>query len=414
MAGPQRGANRICGRQGSEYERRVSDAGRPGWRNRVLVLSFVESFGTILLERAIYFFSHERLHYSETQNLVLALCFGVPYTLGAALSHPFARRVGDLRALRLIILGLLAAHVWVALWPWGASLIVGFAIIGLLEGGKWPIIESYVGAGLGASEQLGAVGRFNVSWALAVPLAIALAGPIIASGWPEALFSLAACVNVLALWLLWRLPAGAPHIDAAHPSRPPGDVLARYRELLTSSRWSMLSSYALMFLLAPLLPPVFQRLGCSVEQATLWASCLDAVRVITFAMLAAFPGWHGRVSPLVACAIGLPLSVSAILLGPSLLVVVLGEVVFGVLAGVTYYAALYYALVVKNASVDAGGTHEGLIGLGLVLGPGVGLVGHLVASAGGSYHLGVMLGAAPLIAACWFGSLRSLGRVRLR
>lgn len=80
----------------------------------------------------------------------------------------------------------------------------------------------------------------------------------------------------------------------------------------------------------------------------------------------------------------MPLGFGAIVFGSSLYTVVLGEVGFGVLAGVTYYAALYYALVVKNASMDAGGAHEGLIGLGLVRGPGVGLVGHWVASAGGS------------------------------
>lgn len=92
----------------------------------------------------------------------------------------------------------------------------------------------------------------------------------------------------------------------------------------------------------------------------------------------------GRRAPLWLGALGLPLGFGAIVFGSSLYTVVLGEVGFGVLAGVTYYAALYYALVVKNASMDAGGAHEGLIGLGLVRGPGVGLVGHWVASAGGS------------------------------
>lgn len=393
---------------------RVTDGPRvrTEWRRRVLVLSFVESFGTILLERAIYFFSHERLHYSETQNLLLALCFGLPYIAGAALSHGLSRRCGDLRALVLTLIGLLVLHACLAVVPGSGALWPIFAAVGLLEGCKWPIIESYVGAGLGPGEQLAAIGRFNVSWALAVPLAIALSGPLIASGYPAALFAAAAVANVIALGLASGLPRAAPHIDAGHPSRPLPSVLGRYRQLLASSRWSMLSSYALMFLLAPLLPQVFQRLGCSVERATLWASCLDAVRVLTFAALATFPAWHGRVSPLVASALGLPLAFAAILIGSSLPVVLLGEAVFGVLAGTTYYAALYYAIVVKNASVDAGGTHEGLIGLGLVIGPGVGLVGHWVAMSGGDYYVGVMLGALPLIAACWIGSLRSLARLR--
>jgi hypothetical protein len=291
-------------------------------------------------------------------------------------------------------------------------LVVGFALVGFFEGAKWPIVESYVGAGLEPREQLSAVGRFNVSWALAVPLALAVSGPLIGSGHSEAMFVLAAVANVVGLLILLTLPRAAPHLDASHPSRPLALALERYTALLGSSRWTMLSSYALMFLLAPLMPAVFTRLGRPVEEATLWASCLDAVRVITFGLLAVLPGWHGRLVPLLLAALGLPLGFGAIVFGSSLTIVVLGEVVFGVLAGVTYYAALYYAMVVKNASVDAGGAHEGLIGLGLVLGPGVGLIGQWVLSSGGSYLAGILVGAGPLVLVCWLGALRSLSSVR--
>jgi hypothetical protein len=366
-----------------------------------------------LLERAIYFFSHERLGYSETQNLALALGFGATYTAGAVLSHGVARRLGERVALSVIICGLLALHVVIALVPFGLVLVCGFGAVGLFEGAKWPIVESYVGAGLGPEQQLRGVGRFNVSWALAVPLAIAAAGPLIASGHPAALFVLAALANLLSLALLPGLPAAAPHLDDAHPSRPLAAALERYRALLASSRWSMLSSYALLFLLAPLLPEIFRRLGRSVEEATLWAACLDAVRLITFALLATLPGWRGRPLPLLIGTLGLPLGFAAIVLGQSLWIVVPGEIAFGVLAGITYYGSLYYALVVKNASVDAGGTHEGVVGLGFVLGPGLGLIGQLIAHTGGSYLTSVLWGAGPLILACWFGSLRSLARLRV-
>lgn len=385
---------------------------RGSWRQRILILSFVESFATILLERAIYFFSHERLGFTETQNLALALSFGVTYTLGAVFSHKLSGRFGERRALFFIVLSLLALHVLIAAAPAGAVLVLGFAAVGLFEGAKWPIVESYVAAGLEPAEQLAAVGRFNVSWALAVPLALALSGPLIASGQPASLFAVAALANVLALALLFGLPAAATHLAASHPSRPIAVALEQYKWLLASSRWTMLSGYSLMFLLAPLLPEVFRRLDRPVAEATLWASCMDAVRVLTFAILAALPGWHGRPTPLLLSALGLPLGFAAIVFGPSLPIVVVGEIAFGVFAGVAYYAALYYALVVDNASVDAGGTHEGLIGLGLVLGPGVGLIGQWVARSGGSYLAGVLVGAGPLVLLCWLGSLRSLLRVR--
>jgi hypothetical protein len=383
-----------------------------GVRRAVLLLSFLESFGTILLERAIYFFAEAHSQYSPRQNLALALCFGATYTLGAAQSHGFAERLGERFALILLVSGLFVLHVALAWKPGGGFLPLGFAAVGLLEGAKWPIIESYVGAGLSPEDQLRAVGRFNVSWASAVPLALAAAGPLIASGQPVLLFGLAALINVLALALLSRFPDRVPHLAASHPSRPLAAELDRYRSLLTSSRWTMLASYTLLFLLAPLLPEVFHELGCSVERATLGASFLDAVRLATFACLAVVPSWHGRFSPLVASALGLPIGFAAILFGSSVWSVLAGELIFGVLAGLSYYAALYYALLVQNASVDAGGAHEGLIGIGLVLGPGAGLLGHWMAQFGGTHRTGILVAVSPLIALCWFGALRSLLRGR--
>jgi MFS family permease len=386
-----------------------------GLRRAVLGLSFLESFATILLERAVYFFSQQRLGYSETENLMLALLFGATYTLGAARSHWLSHRLGERAALALTLAGLLLFHGLLMSAPGGGQVFpLAFAVIGLLEGAKWPIVESYVAAGLEPEAQQRAVGQFNVCWAAAVPLAIALSGPLIASGLPGALFALATLLNLGSLLLLPRFPARVQHMEASHPSRPLGAVLDRYRTLLSSSRWAMLASYALMFLLAPLLPEVFRRLGCSVQRATFWASCMDAVRVATFACLALLPGWHGRGLPLFLASLGLPLAFCAIVFGAALPGVVLGEAVFGVLAGVSYYAALYYALVVQNASVDAGGAHERLIGFGLVIGPMIGILGHALARAGASYEAGILSAAAPIVALCWFGSLRALLRLGSR
>jgi hypothetical protein len=378
------------------------------WRVWVLVLSFLESFATILLERGMYFFSHERLGYSEAENLWLAAGFGLTYAVGAASSHVLARRIGDRATLACTISALTALHVAMQYAPSGWFLTLGFVLVGLCEGAKWPVVESYVACGLGPAAQLGAVGRFNISWAAAVPLALVATGPIVAHAEPRALFGVAAVANVLSLTLLRTLPRSAPHLDSTHPSRPEPHVLDRYRRLLGASRWCMLASYSLLFLLAPLLPGVFERLGASVTEATAWASGMDTVRLVTFVFMASVPVWQGRRAPLFAAALGLPLGFVAISSGGSLALVLAGEVAFGVFAGLTYHAALYYALVVKNAAVHAGGAHESLIGLGLVLGPVLGLLGRSAAGAIGNDAAGVLAGASPLILACWFGSWREL------
>ncbi len=66
----------------------------------------------------------------------------------------------------------------------------------------------------------------------------------------------------------------------------------------------------------------------------------------------------------------------------------------GVGLGVVYYAALYYAMAVGRAQVEAGGTHEGLIGAGYTIGPLAGLAG--TAIAGGVGIVGAVWGLVGL------------------
>jgi hypothetical protein len=150
------------------------------------------------------------------------------------------------------------------------------------------------------------------------------------------------------------------------------------------------------------------------------ASILDAVRVVTFGALGAISGWHGKRAPMWLTLLALPSGFLLILLGNSLPLVILGEIVFGVAAGFSYTAALYYALVSENASVDAGGAHESLIGIGIGLGPLSGLAGHLLVGvrlpfaetgSGLGPFVALALTTLPIIGVCALGSLRSLFRL---
>jgi len=346
-----------------------------GSARRLLLVTFLESFGTVLLERGIYFFTSDRLRYSEAQNLWLALSFGVAYVVGALVSHRLALRLKERSVLLGALVALLVLHGALAFDTDSRSIALVFPVIGLLQGLKWPVVESFISAGRAPSELVRLLGQFNVSWALSVPAALVLAGPIIASGRPQLFFESAAAINAVALVLCLPLPVRPSHLDDDHPERPNVRDLARASHLLPSARWSMLSSYALLFLLAPLMPETLRRLEVEVTTATAWVALLDVARVVCFAAAGWFTAWRGRAELLIASALMLPLSFSLVLGAPNLPILALGEVLFGLASGFCYSASLYYALLVKNAAVDAGGAHEGLIGLGFALGPLAGLVG---------------------------------------
>jgi len=209
------------------------------------------------------------------------------------------------------------------------------------------------------------------------------------------------------------------HLAHDHPDRPAPGELRRCGQLLVSSRWIMLASYALMWVLAALIPRLFQTLGYSVSHSTALSGLIDVCRWLTFVVLTLWAGWRGRSGPIVLSMIGLPAGFFLVLYGPSLAgllggdaaglgAVLAGEVLFGLAAGMTYFCALYYAMIVKNASVAAGGGHEGLIGSGFFLGPAAGLLGAMICPG----PVGITIGVLPILMVGLGGGLWSLVRTK--
>ena len=364
---------------------------------RFLVITFLGSFAVISIERAIYFLTAERLGFSPVANLWLALGFGVAYVSGALASHGVASRGGERRVLWAVLVIQAAVHLGLGVWPVGVAIFIGCSVAGFLYGMQWPIIESYVGAGHSATQGHRAVGMFNLSWALAIPLTLVVAGIVIRYS-PRLLFWIPAILNVVMLILLRRVPASPARLDHDHPERPSTQQIQQLQRLLIGHRWLLLTSYIAMFVLAPLLPGVFARLGLPVSSATAWSGSLDVLRVMAFLLLWLFSGWHGKRWPVWASALLLPMGFFLALFGPTLSWVIAGEAVFGATTGVVYFGALHYALVVSNATVDAGGAHEGLIGAGFAIGPLVGLM-----SIGLAPRVGGELAASLLVLGPIFG-----------
>lgn len=341
---------------------------------RLLIpLTFIQSFATVLLERGLYFYTEGRLEFSDTQNLALALLFGALYAVGALLSHGITQKLGERPTLQAVVFGLVLLNLTIVLHPSTIVVWGGFAGIGFLEGMKWPIIETYVTAGATPRQTMRILSRFNVAWSSAVPLALIVSGPMMGSASPTSFILLAVVLHGGTLFAIRMLPRSPTHLDADHPERPDPSTTRRYRALLVSARWSMMGSCAMIFLLAPLMPTIFtDRLGHTVDTAPGLSSVMDVARVSAFILLGVVVAWRGRVVPLAVAAFGLPLGFMAVLFAPTTTVAIAGQAVFGLCSGMTYYAAIYHSMVLHNASVEAGGKHESLIGLGFAIGPIVG------------------------------------------
>jgi len=116
------------------------------------------------------------------------------------LSHRLSSRIGERRLLRLTLTGQMLGHVLLAVRPTAVPIFVLMAIVSLLHAIKWPLLETYVSAGLTPAQQTRAVGRFNITWSSGVLVTMVIAGPIITL-WSRGLFLLAGALNLAAIAL---------------------------------------------------------------------------------------------------------------------------------------------------------------------------------------------------------------------
>jgi hypothetical protein len=348
-----------------------------------LAFAGLNSFAAGTATMGVFFVTRQALHFGEAANYLLGLVIGVTYVAGAvAAGHApraLARAAGRVRA----YLGLLTAAL--ALLCLAPLLLrerwVPFAFLGLyapITGLFWPLVESYVSGGRRAAALRSAVGRFNVVWSAGTAFGLLVEALFLGEGvGPERalrVFLLLAGLHGASLLLLLFFP-GTPahHANEAHA------VPASYRGLLRIHRLLLALTYAVMYTLSPYLPRLVEALGVQATWQTPLAAIWMFARLATFAALERWHGWHGRFATALLGALALVLGFAGIVLGPlapapeALALFVLGLVLFGAGAAALYTAALYYALEVGATGVDAGGSHEALIGLGYTIGPACGL-----------------------------------------
>jgi hypothetical protein len=120
------------------------------------------------------------------------------------------------------------------------------------------------------------------------------------------------------------------------------------------------------------MPGVAGRLKLSTMLAGFCCSVWCFARLGAFVGLWCWNGWHYRFRWLLLAYLTLVGTFAAILLTPSLPVLVLAQVAFGGAIGLIYYSSLFYSMDLSDTKGEHGGIHEAAIGLGNCAGPALG------------------------------------------
>lgn len=367
----------------------------------VLLLAFLGSVGTGAVTNGIFFITSSALGYGRRENLWMGVVFGVTYIAAALLAGPGLRALAqrsDRVSSRGVLAGVLGTMGLVCLLPllalgtrpgwiegsvWAMVLVYSPA-----TGVLWPIVVSFLSGGRSGKGLRSAIGRFNIVWSIALVAAFWAMAPLLKSHpfWILAGLGVIHLGMVGMVFLLPPEPARNADGQGAHPPV--------YAALLALFRVLMFAAYLILAAINPLLPIITDRIGVDLAWQMPVASAWLTVRVGIFVLFERWHGWHGKWwtpwAGLAGMVVGFALTVISPALtevgvaglGLSVLLAGLGLMGMGVAA--IYCGALYYAMAVGSAKVDASGKHEAVIGLGYTAGPLLGLASLALASPGGT------------------------------
>ena len=356
---------------------------RPTPLGAVLALTWLTSLGTAVAWAGIFFVTERLYAYSEAQNLGLAAALGLVYALAAYFATPITGIIAQVgrgmepgRSARAVLALLLVASGLVSLIPtlWSGQWTIwvfGF-LYATLTGLIWPGIESYVSSGRRGVQLNRAAGGLNLAWASAVMVAMWAMAPLLEDHAVWIIGALAP-LHVLSLVLLVRFnPSPSPHGEAAHEHDPTQHAV--YRRLLRLARASLFLSYVLHASLMPVIPQLMAGLAIPTAARPALASIWMTTRLITFAFMQRWGGWHGRRAAVILGVLFMVIAYIGALAAPSTMVLCVALAGFGIGVGMIYAAAIYYALEVGTTDLDAGAKHEAMIGFGYSAGPVISLV----------------------------------------
>lgn len=356
----------------------------------VMWLTFINSMGTGVVTNGIYFLAKSAYGLGTKGNFALGVVLGLTY-IGGALAvgrvlawtkrSPSATMRGAfsiiLVACGLLCLVPLAAQMAGLTGPWPAWVLVG--VYSPLTGCVWPITEAYLSGGRRGESLRRALGMFNVVWSTALVAAMWAIGPLVKER-PLEVIAVLGVLHVLTVVIVRVLPAEpAAHAHEDHEPHP-----AVYERLLAAHRLLLPMGYLIVSTMSPYLPTAFERMGIAAGWHTPLTATWHASRVGGFLWLQRDHRWHGRWWAPVMATATLVAGFAMVMLAPKfstptsgdwpVVMFVAGLALLGLGVSTVYTGALYYAMAVGGSDVDAGGTHEALIGVGYTVGPGIGLV----------------------------------------
>jgi MFS family permease len=336
-----------------------------------------------LTSNAVYFFAGYELHQPAEVQLGMAAGGGVVYTLGALFGGKMVDRLGQRRVAASMAFTCIPV-AFVGMWAVAAHSLWGvlsfLLLMNLTTAPLWPAIESALTRVPGKLRLSTRITVYNLNWSSTGFVAGAIVGSLaLWLSW-SGVFIIAAVLSLMVWGIIVFFSIPQSEISAGHVEDSPQELertkaimAAPQSKTLLHMAWlSNMLSYVASNTVTPVMPTIAVLLGIkSYALATAITSVWALARIAGFLLTTFWTGWHYRIYWMMISFSALVLGTIALLLSPTVLVLVFAQILFGIALAMLYSGSLYYAMHLSHGSGANAGIHEGLIGIGTVLGPGL-------------------------------------------
>jgi predicted MFS family arabinose efflux permease len=379
-----------------------------------LVLTWLNIYAVAYYYNYLFFHLRQDFGFGNRENLWFAALNGLIYVPASWFGGRFSQRRGCFEALKV---GFGGMGVLLGLGVFFQGLIAQTAIMALWTIAvcfTWAPLEALASENENRAGVAHMVGLYNVVWSGGAAVAYFTGGTLQQALGKTSLYWLPALLHgaqfALLLWLQrqsrrsMRTAVGVPSTAAAESKDddPPDFAQhhispAKAKSFLRMAWLANPFAYVAMSTIIPLIPDMAARFGLSTAMAGFVASVWMFARLGAFVVLWKWTDWHYRFGWLMGAYVVMVGSFLALLMGPSLAVIVVAQITFGLAVGLIYYSSLFYAMDVGGESQgEHGGIHEALIGLGIFGGPAAGAAALQVMPA--ASHAGIWTVSALLLA----------------
>ena len=338
------------------------------------LIELINCYAAVYYSNFLFFYLRRTFGFGEVENLLTAALGGFVYIIAAWQGGKLAQRYGCIRLIYIGCCGIILSLTLGMVLPTATAQIMVFCLWTVGVCCIWPALETLISERSGA-ELPKMVGIYNVTWAGGSAVGYFTAGILIEKLGMASLFWLPLGLTVLELALL-PFAARLLKKENDHPCQEaPLTTVgceAHAKRFLQMAWIANPFSYVAINTVIPLIPSLAEKLSLSTGMAGIVCSLWMFARLAAFAALWRWTGWHYRFSWLAGSFLLLIVCFFGLLMSPSIGLLLVAQVGFGLSIGLIYYSSLYYSMNVKENQGSNAGLHEAMIGAGLFIGPAVG------------------------------------------